>query len=212
MTESIINRFSSIATDPIRSFRFYAEFSAVDGGAFDDRITSKSAAKTPPVSGKSTGWFGGFTSVSGLSTNIQALTYREGGYNTTVHQIPGMTTFSPVSFQRGVMYGNDQAMTWVRGLFSAAAGNGLATGAGKSFRVDVNLYVLDHPNAGNTVTALNAVDDVPRIGFKVHNAWISSLNYSDLNAGAGEILFENMTLVHEGLSAFFVKSDFTPVV
>lgn len=212
MTDSIINRFSSIATDPIRSFRFYAEFTQTSDGVFDERITSKSAAKTPPVSGKSTGWFGGFTSISGLSTNIQALTYREGGYNTTVHQMPGMTTFSPVSFQRGVMYGNDQAMTWVRGLFATAAGTGLSTGVGKSFRVDVNLYVLDHPNAANTVTALNAVDDVPRIGFKIHNAWISSLNFSDLNAGAGEILFENMTLVHEGLSSFYTKSDFTRVI
>lgn len=211
MTDSIINRFSSIATDPLRSFRFYAEFSATADGVFDERITSKSATKTPPTTGKSTSWFGGFTSVSGLSTNIQALTYREGGYNTTVHQIPGMTTFSPVSFQRGVMYGNDQAMTWVRGLFAASAGTGLSTGAGKSFRVDVNIYVLDHPNAGNAVTALNAVDDLPRIGFKIHNAWISSLNYSDLNAGAGELLFENMTLVHEGMSAFFTNSSFARI-
>jgi phage tail-like protein len=97
----------------------------------------------------------------------------------------------------------------MRGMFAAASGEGLATSATtKGFRVDVKIYVMDHPNAANN-TSTTADDNTPRMGFKVHNAWISQLSYSDLNAGSNEILFESMTLVHEGLSVFFTNADFT---
>jgi phage tail-like protein len=188
MTSSIINRFSTTATDPLRSFRFYAEFTAVGGTAFSDKIT--------------TGWTGGFTNISGLNITTQAIQYREGGYNTTVHQVPGMTTFSPITFQRGVLSGNDQAITWMRGLFAAASGDGIAV-TNKSFRVNINIYVMDHPNADATG------ENTPKMGFKIHNAWITNLNYTDLNANDGALLFESMQLVHEGLSVFFTDSSYT---
>ncbi len=194
MTSSIINRFSTIATDPLRSFRFYAEFKALGGNQFSDKIVSGG-----------TGWVGGFTNISGLNINTQAIQYREGGYNTTVHQVPGMTTFSPITLQRGVLDGNDQAITWMRGLFAAASGDGLATAsAGKTFRVNVDIYVMDHPNAGPTN------QNTPKMGFRVHNAWITGLNYTDLNANDGALLFESMQLVHEGLSVFFTDDNFKP--
>jgi phage tail-like protein len=194
MTSSIINRFSTIATDPLRSFRFYAEFKPTTEAAFSPKIT--------------TGWVGGFTNISGLNITTQAIQYREGGYNTTVHQVPGMTTFSPISLQRGVLDGNDQAITWMRGLFAAAAGDGIATGSGNTFRVNIDIYVMDHPNSAGTVANSNA--NVPRMGFRVHNAWITGLNYTDLNANDGALLFESMQLVHEGLSIFFTDDDFKP--
>lgn len=199
MARNLTNLFSTIASDPLRSFRFYATFSVAgnDGNAvFDDRIVDSTAAATP-ASGVSTGFVGGFTQIGGLQMNIQDIPYREGGYNTTVHHIPGQTTFTPVVFQRGVLYGNDQAMTWFKGLFSVTAASGLAQVApGKSYRVNVNIYVADHPNTNK---------NVPRIGFKLNNAWITNLNYSDLNAGPNELLFETMTLVHEGLEVFFTN-------
>jgi phage tail-like protein len=185
MASSIINRFSTTATDPLRSFRFYAEFTAVGGTAFDTKIT--------------TGWTGGFTNISGLNITTQSIQYREGGYNTTVHQIPGMTTFSPITLQRGVLAGNDQAITWMRGLFAAASGDGLAV-SGKSFRVNVDIYVMDHPNAGATEA------NTPKMKFTVHNAWITGLNYTDLNANDGALFFESLQLVHEGLTVGFTKA------
>lgn len=195
---SNINRWSTIATDPLRNFRFYAEFEDASNGSkpFNVKIT--------------TGWSGGFTYVSGLNITTQNIPYREGGYNTTVHQVPGLTTFSPITFQRGVLYGNDQAITWMRALFAAAAGDGLNATDGKDFRVNVRLYVNDHPNNGTGST--DATDDnVPKMGFMIHNAWISQINYSDLNAGDGGLFFETMTLVHEGLSAFFTDTAGKPV-
>lgn len=207
---SIVNRFSTLATDPLRSFRFYAEFSKVGGDdVFDKRILNSSTNKAA-TTGISDGWIGGFSQISGLSINTQSIPYREGGYNTTVHQVPGMTTFTPLTFQRGVLYGNDQAITWMRGLFGAASGEGLqmrTATATRNFRVDINIYVMDHPNA-NGLAAGSADANTPRMGFKVHNAWISTLNYTDLNAADGAILYESMTLVHEGLSVFFTDEEY----
>ena len=208
---------SSIATDPLRSFRFRVNFTPVSttgiDSVFDPRIkdatgTSNTGTATTPT-GYSSGWSGGFTNVSGLQTNVQSIQYREGGYNTTVHQMPGLTTFTPVTFTRGVIYGNDQAITWMRGLFSAAAGTGLNGNAvtSKGFRLNIDILVNQHPTTDDTA----GTDDVSQMVFRLHNAWITNLSYTDLDATNGAILFESMQLVHEGLSVGFLNSDATTV-
>ena len=189
MTSTNLNRFSSIATDPLRNFKFYVEFHSIGGDIAD--LTKVE---------------GGFTSVTGLAINTQSIPYREGGYNTTIHQIPGMTTFSPVTFQRGTLTGHSKGLKWMRRLFAAASGEGIPLGT-NDFRCDVDIYVLDHP-------ANMESDDITqyaKMHFKIHNAWITTLQYSDLNAGDQNILFEQMTLVHEGLSAGFVGDATTAV-
>lgn len=192
MATSNISRFSKLATDPLRSFRFYAEFTPAEGAAYAG-------------TNNFTKFTGGFTNISGLSINTQSIGYREGGYNTTLHQIPGMTTFSPVSLQRGTLFGEDQGIKWMRGLFAAAAGDGIAVTPGSSsFRCNVNVWVLDHPIADQGENAF-------KMRFKFHNAWISSLSYSDLNATDNQILFETMQLVHEGLSVSFTDSAGNPL-
>lgn len=203
MPNSSIGKFSTLASDPLRSFRFQVEFTKADTDPFSTKLLSSNAAPNGAIQ---SGWIGGFSSVSGLSITTQSIPYREGGYNTTVHQVPGMTTFGPISLQRGVLYGNDQAITWMRGLFAAVAGDGLSAGNsnGATFRVNMRIYVMDHPNSGTTNTA--------RMGFDIRNAWITQLNYTDLAANDGAILFESMQIVHEGLSVFFTGTDenFTP--
>ena len=207
MPDTVINRFSTIATDPLRSFRFRVEFSAAADGVFATKLNTTSGQSASATT-MSSGFIGGFTSISGLNITTQAIQYREGGYNTTVHQIPGMTTFTPITMQRGVLYGNDQAITWMRGLFAAASGDGLAAGisgasGSQGFRVNIKIFVMDHPNSAAT--------NAPRMGFDIRNAWITQLNYTDLNANDGAILFESMNLVHEGLSVFFTDSSGAPV-
>jgi phage tail-like protein len=188
----LINRFSSVATDPLRSFRFYAEFLPPQQGS--------------KVNTKITGFSGGFTQVSGLGINTQSIAYREGGYNTTIHQVPGMTTFNPISFNRGVIYKNDQAIAWMKHLFAAAAGDGIALGE-NDFRCDIKIYVLDHPAASNATATASGEGGAftPKMGFHVHNAWISTLNYSDLDAGGNNLMVETIGVVHEGLSVFYTQ-------
>jgi phage tail-like protein len=195
-TDSVINRFSSVATDPLRSFRYTVEFLAPQQGS--------------KVSSTITGFKGGFTQVSGLGINTQSIAYREGGYNTTIHQVPGMTTFNPITLNRGVIVGNDQGMKWMRHLFAAAAGDGIALGD-NDFRCDLKIYVMDHPAASNATATTTGEGgaNVPKMGFHVHNAWISTLNYSDLDAGGNNLMVETIGLVHEGLSVFFTGADYT---
>jgi phage tail-like protein len=194
-TDSVINRFSSVATDPLRSFRFYAEFlTPQQGGTVNSKIT--------------TGFTGGFTQISGLGINTASIAYREGGYNTTIHQVPGMTTFNPISFNRGVIYKNQQAINWMKHLFAAAAGDGIALGS-NDFRCDIKIYVLDHPAASNATATPTGEggSNTPKMGFHVHNAWISTLNYSDLDAGGNNLMVETMGVVHEGLSVFYTQGS-----
>jgi phage tail-like protein len=180
---SNIQRFASIATDPLRNFKFIAEFTPASK-VFDGSIAPTVAT--------------GFTSITGLGINTQSIPYREGGYNTTIHQIPGMTTFTPITFQHGMLVSNLQGINWMRGLFAAAQGEGIGIGAGTDFRVNIDIYVLDHPAQPASDTSDLVAN--AKMHFKVHNAWITTLQYSDLNAGDQNILFEQMTVVHEGLS------------
>jgi len=184
---------STLATDPLRSFRFRAEFYKASDEVFDQRIVTGTG-----------GWTGGFTNISGLQTNVQSIQYREGGYNTTVHQMPGMTTFTPVTFTRGVIVGNDQAITWMRGLFSAASGLGLNTSSttNKGFRLNIRIYVNQHPITDDLATTT----DPTQMVFVLHNAWITGLSYTDLDATNGAILFETMQVVHEGISVGFTDA------
>ena len=210
MTQQIGNiaRFSSLASDPLRKFRFYAEFVPAenDHTVFDNRIQDANNKSKLPVNGKSAGFVGGFTMIGGLQMTIADIAYREGGFNTTAHHVPGMVSYPAVMMQRGVLFGNDQAMTWLRGLTSVTAGSGLnpsASGAAKNYRVNVNIYIADHPNTGNTL--------VPKMKFTLHNAWITGVQWTDLDSTADQIFFETMSLVHEGLSVSYVKPNGTEI-
>jgi len=113
-----------------------------------------------------------------------------------------MTTFQPITLTRGVILGQDEAINWMKQLFAAASGEGIPGADKTSYRCDVDIFVLDHPITGTPlITSNDAVSNAARkMKFTVHNAWITSLNYSDLNATGSELMFETMTLVHEGLS------------
>jgi len=188
-----IRRFSSRSHDPLRNFKFFVEFSAPSNGLNSVVPTS---------------FTGGFTQVQGLSINTQNIQYREGGFNTTVHNLPGMTSFNPLVLNRGMVYGQDQAIIWMKSLFDAAGGAGTGM-TGKDFRMDVKIYVNDHPAAGIAAAGINKA--ASRVCFTAYNAWISGLSYTDLNGTDNNVLFEQMTLVHEGLSVSFTKADGTQV-
>ena len=184
-----INNRGNQAIDPIRNFRFLVTFDKV-------LSTTKSMDFKASI---------GFTSVSGLAITTESIPYREGGYNTTVHQIPGQTTFSPVTFQHGVQIGARQNWDWMKMLFQTVLGSSIDS-AQESFRTDVTIDVLNHPVPFDA-TAANAAaqsetptNDLVVARFRLYNAWPTTLAYSDLNAGDNALIVEQMTLVHEGLT------------
>jgi phage tail-like protein len=181
---------STIVTDPLRIFRFKATFTPLTAGgdAVPDTFASFS---------------GGFTGVSGLRTDVAVMEYREGGYNTTMHKVPGMTSFGPGVFSRGALYGSDAAINWMRTIFAVSSGEGLAVSTGQTFRCNIKVELMDHPTAG-------ANSNVPRMAFYLSNCWISNLGYSDLNAAGNELMFESITVQHEGLTVAFTNDKGTP--
>lgn len=200
---TILNNRSNIATDPIRNFRFLVTFKPQNPAA--------QTATTAVTSGEA--WAKGlqnitfgFTSVSGMAVSTDSIPYREGGYNTTVHQIPGQTAFAPLTMQRGVILGTNENWNWMRQLFQTVQGT-VTRSAIENFRVDIDIDVLSHPLAStatrNGVTG--EYNDHISMRFKVYNAWITSLAYSDLNAGDNAILVEQMSLTHEGFEVVWGK-------
>ena len=189
---TIINNRSTLETDPLRNFRFLVTFKP---------LVPKDADWIPAAPKVTMG----FTSVSGLSVTTDSIPYREGGYNTTVHQIPGQTTFAPLTLQRGVILGSSQNWDWMRHLFATVQGGSTNTLA-QNFRCDVEIRVLTHPIPGSGASAHNGTgnatsisgDDHTAMRFHVYNAWPTSVAYSDLNAGDNAILVEQIALVHEG--------------
>ena len=187
---TIINNRSTLETDPIRNFRFLVTFKPLNS-------TNSGSNWLPPAGGKVTV---GFTSVSGLSVTTDSIPYREGGYNTTVHQIPGQSSFAPLTLQRGVVLGTDQHWKWMRKLFATIQG-GTNRNSNENFRCDIEIAVLSHPIAGSGSNGTQAATDYKdhvAMRFNVYNAWPTSVAYSDLNAGDNAIFVEQLSLVHEG--------------
>jgi phage tail-like protein len=192
---TIINNRSNLLTDPLRNFRFLVTFKALTsaGGA-------PTSTATQNLASSKTATFG-FTSVSGMAVTTDSIPYREGGYNTTVHQIPGQTTFAPITLQRGVILGSNQNWEWMRNLFATVQGGGSTRSAGQNFRCDLEIAVLSHPiPAAGEGTQVPADSDHVAMRFNVYNAWPTSVAYSDLNAGDNALFVEQMTLVHEGFN------------
>jgi len=194
---TVINNRSTLTTDPLRNFRFLVtmkphNISNANKFGYDSGVTL------------------GFTSISGLSVTTDSIPYREGGYNTTVHQIPGQTTFSPVTLQRGVTLGTDANWEWMRRLFRTVQASGASANVDvtNNFRYDIEIRLLSHPIAGSGAndTYSTADNDHVAMRFNIYNAWITSLAYSDLNAGDNAIFVEQMTLVHEGFDINWAKN------
>lgn len=193
-------RFSTLQTEPLRNFKFHVVFTPRDGlntGNLGRDIWDETS-------------FGGFTNISGLSIATEPIPYREGGYNTSPHQIAGITTFAPIAMSRGVMYGQPQALRTMGQLFRA--NNGTDTSMGDvvkgrtNYRYDIEIFVLHHPREMGDLGATKNFDWAMK--FTVYNAWLSTVSYGDLDAGSQGILVEQMAWVHEGWEAS-LKDDIT---
>ncbi len=198
MADIVYQNRSTLATDPIRNFRFLVSFAAADTTSSEIGVAKATL---------------GFTSVSGLAVTTDSIPYREGGFNTTVHQIPGQTSFQPITLQNGVVIGKSQKWDWMRNMFATVQG-GAQRGLTSGFRCDVTIKVLAHPVPLLGAKEAAGVADVA-MQFKVYNAWPTAVAYSDLNAGDNSLFVEQMTLVHEGFDASWASWDasgktFTP--
>jgi phage tail-like protein len=179
-----------ITSDPLRNFKFLVTIFPPSGAA----ITI------------------GFMSVGGLTVTNSVIAYREGGMNTVTQKLPGQSDFSPIVLSRGVAVGHTEDIAWLKQIFAVTQGTVMSNGGGgvalvsgttagggsnvsgvavgNDFRRNIDISVLAHPVTSG-LTPVSA-------RFYVYNAWPTSVSYSDLDAGANQLLISQMTLAHEG--------------
>lgn len=131
----------------------------------------------------------GFMSVSGLNVTVDVIAYREGGMNTTTQKMPGQSDFAPLTLSRGVAVGKNESLEWLSDLFKVMQGTGTGA-AGNDFRRTIDIRIMDHPVTKGPVPI--------KAAFRVYNAWPTAVAFSDLDAGASQLLITQMTLAHEG--------------
>lgn len=177
-------------TDPLRNFRFHVIIDKELNGdtTYQERM--------------------GFMSVSGLSIQNEVIQYREGGDNTTTRKLPGQSDFPPIQLQHGLFdasYNGHASWYWFKEIFFHATGRGYAK-LGNNFRTNIIINLYDHPY--NDINS--ATDRHLKVSWKIHNAWPSSLAFSDLDAGGNSVAVQQLTLVHEGLDVRFGRGNSEP--
>jgi phage tail-like protein len=118
----------------------------------------------------------GFMEVSGLSIELDVVSYREGSSPENSERLmPGLKKYSPIVLKRGIINSDDDFYKWI----NTAQFNTIQ-------RRDVTISLLNESHE-------------PVVVWRLRNAFPSKLEYSTLNAHSSEVVIESLTLVHEGL-------------
>lgn len=185
----IDSRTRSVA-DPLRNFKFQVEVFH-----FNQGIKQRLGAI-------------GFTSVEGLNMSTEMIPYREGGWNTNPHKMPGMTDFSPVTMSSGVFYQKPGMWDAAKQMFAVQWGNG-TIGMGEDYRFNMLIRVFDHPVTRGVGAAVNGDPQGAVLAFQLYNAWVANVAFSGLNAMENAILVHQMTVHHEGLEVYWNQDNVT---
>lgn len=118
----------------------------------------------------------GFTEVSGLDFETEAIEYRHGAskeYHKT--KMPGMQKFSNITLKRGTFQSDNEFYAWFN---------------------TVKLNTIERRDI--TISLLNENHE-PVVVWKVKNAWPVKVQSTDLKADGNEVAIETLELAHEGL-------------
>ncbi|OIO82092.1 MAG: phage tail protein [Gallionellaceae bacterium CG1_02_60_948] len=133
-----------------------------------------------PVFHFSVQWGGtriGFSEVTGLTQENQAIEYREGNFpEYSTIKMPGMRKFSNVTLKRGIVKSDNEFFRW------------LAT---------VSLNTVERRDI--IISLLNENHE-PVMTWKVLNAFPVKVEGPQLKATGNEVAIESIELAHEGLS------------
>lgn len=126
----------------------------------------------------------GVSRISALTRSTEVVAHREGGDPSVSRKSPGLTTFAPITLERGVTH-DTTFEEWADKIHrvGAAAGSEVSLA---DFRKDV---IIDFFNeAGQKV-----------LSYKVHRCWVSDYQaLPDLEASANAVAIEQITLQNEG--------------
>jgi phage tail-like protein len=129
-------------------------------------------------------YIAGISRVSVLKRTTQVIEHREGGDPSSARKSPGMTTYEPITLERGLSHDVDFEK-WANKVWSFGASAGEEVSL-KDFRKDIIIEL--HNEAGQLV-----------IAYKVYRCWVSEFQaLPDLDADAGAVAIQRITLQNEG--------------
>ena len=118
----------------------------------------------------------GFSEVSGLTIETQAIEYRDGNMNEmSPLKMPGIPKYNNITLKRGVVSGDNGFFDWLN-----------STSLNKVERRDL------------TITLLNE-EHVPVMVWVAANAWPVKVEGPGLKATGNEVAIESIEIAHEGL-------------
>jgi phage tail-like protein len=118
---------------------------------------------------------GSFMECSGLDATTETIEYREGGDNTTVHKLPGKSTYGDLTLKWGVTASKE---LW-------------------NWRKQVIQGVFDRKNGSVVLFDLTNSTEVARWNFV--RGWPSKWEGPHLDAKGKDVGIETLTIAHEGI-------------
>jgi phage tail-like protein len=113
-----------------------------------------------------------FKKVSGLSSEIETVTYKEGGENLFTHRLPNRVSYNNLVLERGLVVGSPLNL---------------------EFNVAMSSLQL---TPGNVLVSLLNDDGTPRTAWLFWKVYPVKWSVSDLDAGANSIVIETMELAY----------------
>lgn len=133
-----------------------------------------------PVFHFSVEWGGtrvGFSEVTGLTQENQAIEYREGHFpEYSTVKMPGMRKFGNITLKRGIVKSDNEFFRWL------------------------STIKLNQVERRNIVISLLNETHEPVMTWVAHNAFPVKVEGPQLKASGNEVAIESIELAHEGLS------------
>jgi phage tail-like protein len=118
----------------------------------------------------------GFSEVSGLTQEIQAIEYRDGAFKEySSIKMPGLKKYSNITLKRGIIKSDNNFFQWLN-----------TTKLNTVERRDLTISLLNEEHN-------------PVMVWKVHNAFPVKVEGPQLKASGNEVAIESIELAHEGL-------------
>ena len=116
----------------------------------------------------------GFAECSGFGASNDPIEYREGGENTTVRKLPGVTKYANIVLKWGLT-DSDELYKWFRDITQ-----------GKVQRKNGSIILLD-------------LDGTEKVRWNFVKGWPTKWDGPDFNAKGTDIAIETLEIAHEGI-------------
>lgn len=116
----------------------------------------------------------GFAECTGFGADNTPIEYREGGENTTVRKLPGVTKYPNITLKWGIT-DSRELYDWFR---------------------DITLGKVERKN-GSII--LNDLDGTEKVRWNFREGWPTKWDGPDFNAKGTDVAIETLEIAHEGI-------------